>query len=128
MSAGYANEITDFRVRETDADAENNLVMLWIGAVLAAAIIIVFNVVMRKRGCEKAYFTKHCIPKGQNVKPYYMSAFAVETILWLVLFAGTLVGAVCTYDQYIPKAALDIWVLVIPAVVILAEVVCLIRN
>lgn len=128
MSAGYANEITDFRVRETDADAENNLVMLWIGAVLAAAIIIVFNVVMRKRGSEKAYFTKHCIPKGQNVKPYYMSAFAVETILWLVLFAGTLVGAVCTYDQYIPKAALDIWVLVIPAVVILAEIVCLITN
>ena len=128
MSTGYANEITDFRVRETDADAENNAMMIWIGAVLAASIAIVFNVVMRKRGCERAYFTKLCIPKGQDVKPYYKTSFAFETIAWIVMFAAVLFGAVYMSDEFIPKAAIDTRILVIPAAVIVAEIICLLMN
>lgn len=128
MSTGYANEITDFRVRETDADAENNAMMIWIGSVLAAAIAIVFNVVMRKRGCERAYFTKLCIPKGQDVKPYYKTSFVFETIAWIVTFAAVLFGAVYMSDEFIPKAAIDTRILVIPAAVIVAEIICLLMN
>jgi len=128
MSAGYANEITDFRVRETDADTENNAMMIWIGAVLAATIAIVFNVVMRKRGCERAYFTKFCITRGQAVKPYYKTALIAETVIWLLMFAGVLFGAVYTSDEFIPKAALDTRILVIPAAVIVAEIICLLMN
>ena len=128
MSTGYANEITDFHVRETEVDKENNVMMIWIGAVLAAIIIFIFNVIMRKRGCEKAYFTKLCIPKGQDVKPYYKISFAFETVAWIVLFAGVLFGAMYTSNEFIPKAAIDIKILVIPAAVILAEIICLIMN
>lgn len=128
MSAGYANEITDFRVRETDADTENNAMMIWIGAVLAAAIAIVFNLVIRKRGCERAYFTKFCIPKGQDVKPYYKTALIAETVIWLMMFAGVLFGAVYTSDEFIPRVALDTRILVIPAAEIAAEIVCLLMN
>ena len=128
MSTGYANEITDFRVRETDADAEDNAIMIWIGAVLAAAIAIVFNVVMRKRGCERAYFTKLCIPKGQDVKPYYKTSFVFETIVWFVVFAAVLFGAAYMSDEFIPQAAMDTRILVIPAAVIVAEIICLLMN
>lgn len=128
MSAGYANEITDFRVRETNADAENNAMIIWIGAVLAAAIAIVFNVVMRKRGCERAYFTKLCIPKGQDVKPYYKTSFIFETIAWIVMFAAVLFGAIYMSDEFIPEAALDTRILVIPVAVIVAEIICLLMN
>lgn len=128
MSTGYANEITDFRVRETDADAENNAMMIWIGAALAAGLFIVFNILMKKRGCERAYFTKFCIPKGQDVKPYYKTALTVETVVWILLFAGVLFGAVYTSDEFIPKAALDTRILVIPAAVIVAEIICLLMN
>ena len=128
MSTGYANEITDFRVRETDSDAEKNTMMIWIGAVLAAAIAIVFNVAMSRRGCERAYFTKFCIPKGQDVKPYYKTALTVETVVWLLLFAGVLFGAIYTYDEFIHKAAMDTRILVIPVAVIVAEIICLLMN
>lgn len=128
MSTGYANEITDFRVRGTDADAENNAMMIWIGAVLAAVIAIVFNVVMRKRGCERAYFTKLCIPKGQDVKPYYKTSFVFETIAWIVMFAAVLFGTVYMSDEFIPKAAMDTRILVIPAAVIVTEIICLLLN
>lgn len=128
MSTGYANEITDFRVRETDANTENNATMICVGAVLAAVIAIVFNVVMRKRGCERAYFTKLCIPKGQDVKPYYKTSFVVETIVWIVVFAAVLFGAAYMSDEFIPKAAMDTRILVIPAAVIVAEIICLLMN
>ncbi len=128
MSAGYANEITDFRIREIDTDVESNAIMLWIGAVLAAAVVIAFNIVMKKRGCERAYFTKFCIPKGQNVKPYYQTSFTVETALWIVLFAAVLFFAVYTSDEFIPKAAMDIQIFIVPAAVIVAEIISLIMN
>lgn len=128
MSTGYANEITDFRVRETDANTENNATMICVGAILVAVIAIVFNVVMRKRGCERAYFTKLCIPKGQDVKPYYKTSFVVETIVWIVVFAAVLFGAAYMSDEFIPKAAMDTRILVIPAAVIVAEIICLLMN
>lgn len=128
MSTGYANEITDFRVRETDANTENNATMICVGAILVAVIAIVFNVVMRKRGCERAYFTKLCIPKGQDVKPYYKTSFVVETIVWIVVFAAVLFGAAYMSDEFIPKAAMGTRILVIPAAVIVAEIICLLMN
>lgn len=87
-----------------------------------------FNVAMSRRGCERAYFTKFCIPKGQDVKPYYKTALTVETVVWLLLFAGVLFGAIYTSDEFIPKAAMDTRILVIPVAVIVAEIICLLMN
>ena len=128
MSAGYANEITDFRVRESSADTSSNDIMLWLGAALVAVLSIAFNVVMAKRGCEKNYFAKHCIPKGQEVKPYYKTSFVFETILQIVLFAGVLIVKFNTAELYIPKAAMDIKLIVIPAAIVFTEIVCLVMN
>ncbi|NLD79780.1 MAG: hypothetical protein GX642_01235 [Smithella sp.] len=127
-STGYANEITDFRVRENDAESENNAMMVWIGAILAAVVVIAFNILMKKRGCEKAYFTKICIPKGQNVKPYYKTSFVVESVLLVVLFTATLTMAVYTAKEFIPKSAMDIKILAIPAAIVVAEVISMIMN
>lgn len=128
MSTGYANEITDFRVRENDAESENNAMMVWIGAILAAVIVIAFNIAMKKRGCEKAYFTKICIPKGQNVKPYYKTSFVFGSVLLVVLFTATLTMAVYTAKEFIPKSAMDIKILAIPAAIVVSEVISMIMN
>jgi len=128
MSAGYANEITDFRVRETSVDVSGSDIMIWLGAVLTAVLSIAFNIVMRNRGCEKAYFTKHCVPKGLNIKPYYGTAFSVEIILHIVLFVGSLIVFLLTAEAYIPKTAIDIKLLAIPAATILAGVINLVVN
>ena len=129
MSAGYANEITDFRVRESTADTASGDIMVWLGAALVAVLSIAFNIVMAKRGCEKVYFAKHCIPKGQEVKPYYKTAFAFETILQIVLFVGVLIARLIMADTYIPRAAAtDIKLLAIPAAIIIAEIICLAIN
>ena len=129
MSAGYANEITDFRVRESTADTASGDIMVWLGAALVAVLSIAFNIVMAKRGCEKVYFAKHCIPKGQEVKPYYKTAFAFETILQIVLFVGVLIARLNMADTYIPRAAaMDIKLLAIPAATIIAEIICLAIN
>lgn len=128
MSAGYANEITDFRVRENAADKASGDIMIWLGAALAMVLIVAFNVVMAKRGCEKVYFAKHCIPKGQDVKPYYKVAFMFETILQIILFAGVILIMLNTADTYIPKEAMDIKLVVIPAAMIVAEIICLAAN
>lgn len=129
MSAGYANEITDFRVRESTADTASGDIMVWLGAALVAVLSIAFNIVMAKRGCEKVYFAKHCIPKGQEVKPYYKTAFAFETILQIVLFVGVLIARLNMADTYIPRAAaMDIKLLAIPAAIIIAEIICLAIN
>ncbi len=128
MSAGYANEITDFRTRENEVDAGNSAMMVWLGAALVAALTIAFNVVMAKRGCEKTYFAKHCVPKGRNVKPYYRTAFVVETLLQMILFAGVLFAMIYTAEAFIPKAVIDIKLAAIPAAVVIAEIVCLAMN
>lgn len=128
MSAGYANEITDFRAREMSVEAGGNNIMVWLGAILVAAIAVVFNIAMRKRGCEKAYFTKHCIPKGVDVKPYYGTAFIVEVLLQIVIWVGVLFVMLYTADTYIPMTAIDIKLLAIPVAIILAGIINLSTN
>ena len=127
MSSGYANEITDFRVKES-AEKEVKPLLVCVGAALSGMVFIIFNVIMAKRGCEKVYFQKNCIPKGQNVKPYYSVSFILECILFIVCFVTGMIVKISSADIYIPKTIFDIWVVVIPLAVIVAEVICLIIN
>ena len=128
MSSGYANEITDFRVRENSLDKMVNPIKVYIGAALSAVLIIIFNVVMSKRGCEKGYFTKYCIPKGQNVKPYYNKTFICELISFAITFAAVIFFAYKTSTDFIPKSAISIEIAIIPAAVVIAELIALIMN
>ena len=128
MSSGYANEITDFRIRENSLDKKANPIMIFIGAALSAVLIIIFNVVMSKRGCEKGYFTKHCIPKGQNVKPYYSKTFLCELLCFIAAYSAIMVYKFKTSTDYIPRSALSIEIAIIPAAVVIAELIALIMN
>ncbi|MBQ7918733.1 MAG: hypothetical protein IJ324_02160 [Lachnospiraceae bacterium] len=128
MSSGYANEITDFRIRENGLDTKGNLWMLLIGAGLAATSMIIFNIVMGKRGCEKNYFTKHCIPKGQEVRPYYSVSFCMEMVLFCVFYAGVLVAQILFSDEFIPQTVLDAKLLIIPVAVLAAGFVNVFMN
>ena len=128
MDSGYANEITDFRVKANSLDNKPNSLALWIGAFLAAALLISFNVVMAKRGCEKGYFLKHCIPKGQDVKPYYVISLFFEAILFIVLYAIMLFLTSKSSIQFVPNTVYDMNLVVIPAVAIAAEIVAFIMN
>lgn len=127
-SSGYANEITDFRIKENSLSNEENSILIWIGVFLSAVVLIVFNIVMAKRGCEKAYFTKHCIPKGQDVKPYYNISFFFESITCILLFVAVLILKMNLSSDYIPRAAMNIKVAAIPAAVIIAEIICRFIN
>lgn len=128
MSSGYANEITDFRIRENDLDTKGNLWMLLIGAGLAATLMIIFNIVMGKRGCEKNYFTKHCIPKGQEVRPYYGVSFFMEMVLFCIFYAGVLVAQILFSDEFIPQTILDAKLFIIPVAVLVAGFVNIFMN
>ncbi len=128
MSSGFANEITDFRVKESGLDKKNSPLLIWIGAALSAILIIAFNVAMSKRGCERVYFKKHCIPKGQNVKPYYNTAFGFEIISFVVIYIVGLVIKIQLSNSYIPRISYDFWIALIPAAVIVAEIISLIMN
>lgn len=128
MESGYANEITDFRVRENNLDKKANPVMVYIGSALSAVLIIIFNAVMSKRGCEKGYFTKHCIPKGQNVKPYYSKTFICELLCFIVAYAAIMFYKFKASTDYIPKSALSIEIVIIPAAVVIAELIAFIMN
>ena len=128
MESGYANEITDFRVRENNLDKKANPVMVYIGSALSAVLIIIFNAVMSKRGCEKGYFTKHCIPKGQNVEPYYSKTFICELLCFIVAYAAIMFYKFKASTDYIPKSALSIEIAIIPAAVVIAELIAFIMN
>ena len=128
MSSGYANEITDFRIREAGTDKGGGIVMLFLGALLALAAIICFNILMARRGCEKTYFTKYCIPKGQVVKPYYTLAFWAELIISLAFYAVFIIIRIRTSSMFIPGAAIGLRVVVVPIAIVVAEVISLIRN
>ena len=128
MSSGYANEITDFRIRESGLEKAASSVMIWIGAVLSAAIIVVFNILMARRGSEKVYFTRNCIPKGQDVKPYYTIAFCSELVISIALYAAFLVVRIKTANEYIPGTAIGISVAIIPAAILIAEIISLAMN
>jgi hypothetical protein len=128
MSSGYANEITDFRVRENDLDSKQSSLMILVGALLEAVILIVFNVIMANRGCEKGYFKKHCIPKGQNVKPYYTISFLFEMIASIILFIGVMFLNAKMAKDYVPSSAYGIVIAAIPAAIIIAEIIALAMN
>lgn len=128
MSSGFANEITDFRVKESSLEKKNNPLMIWIGAVLSVVLLVAFNIAMSRRGCERAYFQKHCIPKGQNVKPYYKTAFVFEIISFVVLYVVGIVIEISRSNIYIPRSAYDFWLAFIPAVVVVTEIICLGMN
>ena len=128
MSSGYANEITDFRIREDSLEKNSASWMPWIGAVLAFVILLVFNILMARRGCEEIYFRKQCIPKGKNVKPYYTIAFVFEIAFSLLLFAVLLLVRIKMADDFIPNAVYGISLAAIPVGIIVAEAVSLKIN
>lgn len=128
MSSGYANEITDFRIRENSLDKKVSPLMVWIGVALSAIIVIAFNVVMSRRGSEKGYFTKHCIPKGQNVKPYYTKSFFCEVIFFAVAYFGIMIYKINSSADYIPKAMIGAEVAIIPAAVLMSEMISFMLN
>ena len=128
MSSSYANEITDFRVRENSLDNSTSSMMIWIGAVLAAAIVAVFNIIMARRGCEKGYFQKQCIPKGRDVISYYKISFIVESILFIIAYGLTLVLRKTFASEYIPSSTISIKLGIVPVAVIAVEIICLIAN
>ena len=128
MSSGYANEITDFRVRGDGLDKGSNSLMIWIGAILAIVVIVGFNMIMSRRGCEKVYFKKHCIPKGQSVKPYYILVFASESIFSIILYVAFMLFKLKMSKEFIPDTAVGIKIVILPLAVIIAEVICLVMN
>ena len=128
MSSAYANEITDFRVKENSLDTSQSPVMIIIGAILAVAAVLTFNIIMSRRGSEKGYFTKYCIPKGQNVRPYYTISFWFEIFSFLILYVGTICIRSITVSEYLPRGAFGVLLAVIPAAYVVAEVVALVMN
>lgn len=128
MSSGYANEITDFRVKENSLDTAQNPLMIIIGAILAAVAALAFNIAMSRRGSEKGYFTKYCIPKGQAVRPYYAISFWFEIFSFLILYAGSIFLRARTVNEYLPRSAFGVLLAVIPVAFAAAEVVALIMN
>lgn len=128
MSAGYANEITDCRIRENSLDKKVSPAMIWLGAALSAIIMIAFNVIMSKRGCEKGYFTKHCIPKGQNVKPYYNKSFICELLFFVIAYGTIMFFKIWLSSDYIPRMAYGAEIVAVPIIVIIAEFICLMMN
>lgn len=128
MSSAYANEITDFRVRENSLDTKASPIMILIGTVLSAIILIAFNVFMSKRGSEKGYFTKHCIPKGQNVKPYYTKSFICELLCFAVAYVVIILFMVKFSSDYIPNTAIGAEIAIIPIAVLIAEIISLTLN
>ena len=128
MSSGYANEITDVRVRENGLSQNSSSIMIWIGAVLAASAMLGFNILMARRGCERVYFTKQRVPKGQGVKPYYMTSFVFEIIFAIALFAISLIVRIKMSGVYIPSSALGIGVAIVSVAIIIAEIASLEMN
>lgn len=128
MSSGYANEITDFRIRENTLEQGAGTAMVWIASFLVLVAIIAFNILMRSRGCEKSYFTKYSIPRGQDVSPYYTISFASEIVLCIASYAAVMVVGLQSSSRYIPKSVLDVSISIFPIAVILAEIISLILN
>lgn len=128
MSAGYANEVTDCRIRENSLDKKVSPAMIWLGVALSAVIVIAFNVIMSKRGCEKGYFTKHCIPKGQNVKPYYNKSFICELLFFAIAYVTIMFFKIWLSSDYIPRMAYGSEIVAVPIIVIIAEFICLMMN
>ena len=128
MSSAYANEITDFRIREDGVEKNSASWMPWIGAVLVFVMLLAFNILMARRGCEEIYFKKQCIPKGTDVKPYYTIAFVFEIIISIVLFAVLLMLRIRMANDFIPSSVYGISMASIPVGIIVAEIASLKIN
>lgn len=125
MASGYANEITDFRVKESELEKPVSSLPVWLGVLLAITIIIAFNVIMSSRGCEKAYFTKHSIPNGQDVKPYYVLSFIAETIMCVIVYAVVTLLRINSASVYVSGSALNVYLFLFPITVLVTELICL---
>ena len=99
-----------------------------LGAVLMVLAVVIFNVLMAKRGCEKVYFTKYCIPKGQDVKPYYTTSFLAELLLSICLYAIFLLIELKMTSEFVPISAIGVKSLIIPVAITCAEIGCLWVN
>ena len=128
MSAGYANEITDFRIKEATIPANKSSFLPWFGGLMAAVLLLCFNILMSRRGCEKVYFTKQCIPKGLNVKPYYFISFVCEVFLSVALYSAILTLRIQDSNDYIPSSTIGFGVALVPLAIIAAECVNLFMN
>lgn len=125
MSSGFANEITDFRIRENELEKNVSSLSIWLGALLTIAIIVAFNVIMSNRGCEKAYFTKHSIPNGQDVKPYYIASFIAEIVISVIVYAVVMLFRISSASIFIPRSVLNFNLILFPISVLVAELICL---
>ena len=128
MASDFANEVTDFRIKENSLESKGNSLLIWLGAALSALAIIAFNTLMAKRGQEGSYFTKHCIPRGQNVKPYYTISFVAESLLCIGLFFAVIIIRKNTSNEFIANAFGDTKVIIIPIAMFIAELACLFLN
>ena len=129
MSSGFANEITDLRVKEDSLSIKDSPVLVWIASVIVFACLIIFNILMRKRGSEKNYFKNVCIPKGIDVKPYYSISFVFELVLAWLGYAALLVFKIVTSKIYIPNSSiLNIWIICVPLIIFIVSIVNLISN
>ncbi len=128
MDSSYANEITDFHVREKELDSETNNTLVYIGIVIILFMLVGFNILMSKRGCEKAYFIKKCIPVGRNVKTYYRYSFCFECIVAIIIYIATLYFRYSYSKDFISKSTIGIFILYIPIAIVAAEVFSLIIN
>jgi len=124
MSSGYANEITDFRVLESNVTTKGNSLLIWIGAVVSIMALVAFNIVMANRGEEKVYFRKNRIPKGQAVQSYYSISFFFETIVCIALYAAFLVLKIKLTNEYISIHAFNVLIAIVPIAVIASELIC----
>ena len=129
MSSGYANEITDFRVKEDSLSISNSAVLVCIASGLVFICMFIFNVMMRNRGSEKNYFKNICIPKGLDVRSYYKISFIFELVFSLISYAAVLFFKVLTSAVYIPnKSVLNIWIFSVPVILLIVSVINLISN
>lgn len=128
MDASYANEVTDFRIKENGLKGKETPVLLIMGAILAGVMILVFNMLMQRRGCEKAYFSKHCLQKGWNIKPYYTTSFLTEIILLFSTMIGVTIFEISHAEEYISAVSFEANLLLIPVTIIGAEIICLVMN
>lgn len=122
MDSGFANEITDFRLRETGLTTDHNNSLLWIGAAVAFVLFMTYGMLMLWRGSERGYFINHSIPAGRDVKPYYICSFISETVLFVALFYLSLQVMARAGNQYIPEGIIDGKFIIIPFAVVAAEI------
>ena len=128
LSGDYSNEITDFRVNAGSLGKNSNSLLIWLGAALAMLAIIVFNIVMAKRGVEEPYFTRHCIPRGQDVRSYYFITFVVEILISAIILLVVLALKKGSSDVYIVNMFGGAKAFIVIAAIIIAEVVSLSLN